>query len=257
MKVTVCELTNDWLSSEEAWDGFVTQIRGEGSDLVVLPEMALYRWLSGTREVDPKQWDSAVEAHDYWIGRFEDLAAAIVVGSRPVVRNGNRFNEGFVWHRDIGYRAVHTKYYLPDEEGYWEASWYQRGACSFEATTVAGVNIGMMICTDLWFQVHARAYSKQAVHLLICPRATPDHTTDRWIVGGRAAAIVAGAYCLSSNFNGPNMEGPDFGGTAWIIEPHLGEIIDTTSKEKPFLTRDIDIKEADAAKQTYPRYVQD
>ena len=257
MKVTVCELSNNWLSSQEAWDGFIKQIETERSDLVVLPEMALYEWLAGTRDVEIERWKSAVKAHDYWISRFAELPVPTVVGSRPVVRNGKRYNEGFVWHHDIGYRAVHTKYYLPDEEGFWEASWYQRGERSFVVASVAGINIGMMICTDLWFQVHARAYSKQAIHLLICPRATPVNTTDRWIVGGRAAAIVAGAHCLSSNLNGPNSEGPDFGGAAWIMEPNLGEVIGTTSKQEPFLTRDINIKEAEQAKLTYPRYVQD
>lgn len=255
MKVTVCELSNNWLSTEKAWDDFVGQVQSEGSDLVVLPEMSLYDWLSGTRLVDSKRWESAVEAHDYWIGRFTDLSAATVVGSRPIIRKGNRHNEGFVWRHDTGYRALHTKYYLPDEEGFWEASWYQRGECSFVVTPIAGVNIGMMICTDLWFQVHARDYSKQSIHLLICPRATPTHTTDRWIVGGRAAAVVSGAYCLSSNLNGPNSEGPNFGGAGWIIEPHLGDVVDVTSKDKPFLTRDIDITVAEQAKLTYPRYV--
>lgn len=181
----------------------------------------------------------------------------MVVGSRPVIRNGSRHNEGFVWRDDIGYQAVHNKYYLPDEEGFWEASWYQRGKRSFVVASIAGINIGMMICTDLWFQEHARDYSKQAIHLLVCPRATPAHTTDRWIVGGRAAAVVSGAYCLSSNLNGPNLEGPNFGGAGWIIEPHLGNVIDVTSEGKPLLTRDIDITEADQAKLTYPRYVPD
>ena len=257
MKVTVCELSNNWLSSKGAWDDFVTHIRQEDSDLVVLPEMALYDWLAGTRHVDAKRWESAVEAHDYWIERFADLSASTVVGSRPIVRNGSRHNEGFVWRHDGGYRAVHTKYYLPDEEGFWEASWYQRGERRFTVTPIAGLNIGMMICSDLWFQAHAREYSKQAIHLLICPRATPVHTTERWVVGGRAAAVAAGAYCLSSNLSGPNLEGPNFGGRGWVIEPHLGDIIGTTSESKPLLTIDIDITEAEKAKLTYPRYIAD
>jgi len=32
------------------------------------------------------------------------------------------FNDGFVWEKNTGYQSIHTKYYLPDEQGFWEAS---------------------------------------------------------------------------------------------------------------------------------------
>lgn len=51
-----------------------------------------------------------------------ELAPAIVAGTRPVTRDGRRLNEGFVWTEDGGYVAAHSKYYVPDEEGYWEAT---------------------------------------------------------------------------------------------------------------------------------------
>ena len=46
-------------------------------------------------------------------------------------------------------------------------------------------------------------------------------------------------------------------GTGWIIEPEEGNVLGLTSQENPFLTIDIDLKIADAAKDTYPRYVLD
>lgn len=257
MKVTVCELGNNWLSVDGAWDDFLTGVQRERSELLVLPEMCLHDWLAGTGEFDPRSWNLAVERHDYWIDRFAEAPVDTILGTRPVTRRGRRHNEGFIWQRDSGCRAIHTKYYLPDEEGYWEASWYRRGRREFRADTAAGVTVGMMICTDLWFQAHAREYCGQGVHLLVCPRATPEHTTDRWLVGGRGAAIVAGAYCLSSNLNGANAEGPDFGGTGWVIDPELGEVLGATSRERPLLSIDIDIERAERAKQTYPRYVAD
>ena len=91
----------------------------------------------------------------------------------------------------------------------------------------------------------------------MCPRATPHTSVDTWITGGRTAAVVAGAFCLSSNFNGPHIGGMAFGGAGWIIEPEAGRIWDLTSEENPILTIDIDPAEAEKAKQTYPRYVPD
>jgi N-carbamoylputrescine amidase len=75
-----------------------------------------------TNKVDPAIWEQAVIAHDQWIPRLSVLAPAIVAGSRPLIQNGKRHNEGFIWESESGYKPSHFKYYLPDEEGFWEAS---------------------------------------------------------------------------------------------------------------------------------------
>ncbi|MBN2122767.1 MAG: carbon-nitrogen hydrolase family protein [Deltaproteobacteria bacterium] len=257
MKVTVCELTNGWTDSEREWEDLADHVGRAGSDLVLLPEMCFYPWIARTRQVDPGQWQSAVESHERWTERFSEMPASILIGSRPVVRNGLRQNEGFIWERGAGYRPVHAKHYLPNEEGFWEAEWYRRGNRDFHAVAVRGVHIGFLICTELWFNAHAREYMKQGIHVLVCPRATPAASIDRWIAGGRTAAVVSGAFCLSSNFNGPNVEGIDFGGAGWVMEPEGGNVLGVTSQEHPFLTMDIDPEAAEKAKETYPRYVRD
>jgi N-carbamoylputrescine amidase len=75
------------------------------------------------------------------------------------------------------------------------------------------------------------------------------------VAGGQAAAVVSGAYCLSSNLAGKTPEGGDYAGVGWIIEPGEGKVLGLTSSGQPFLTLDIDLAEADKAKKTYPRYV--
>ncbi|MDZ7664265.1 MAG: hypothetical protein U5K27_02870 [Desulfotignum sp.] len=55
------------------------------------------------------------------------------------------------------------------------------------------------------------------------PGQTPaSGNIDIW-VARRAAAIVAGAFCLSSRFQRPQCE-EDFGGTGWIVEPEEGAV---------------------------------
>jgi N-carbamoylputrescine amidase len=153
--------------------------------------------------------------------------------------------------------VVHEKYYLPDEEGFWEATWYRRGPGDFSVCRVGGLVLGFLICTELWFTRHAREYARQGIHLLLCPRATPTASTGTWVAGGRAAANVSGAFCLSSNYNGPDTPSIRFGGTGWIIEPEEGFVLGRTREDSPFLTLDIDTGAADRAKLTYPRYVPD
>jgi hypothetical protein len=40
----------------------------------------------------------------------------------------------------------------------------------------------------------------------------------------------------------------------WIVGPD-GEVLGLASRERPFITATINLREAECAKQTYPRYV--
>ncbi len=257
MRITVCELPHGGLTAGRGWQTFGTCLQEQSSEWVVLPEMPFSPWLAATRPGSPERWRSAVAVHDAWIRRLPELPVRVVLGSRPVIDGDRFYNEGFVWHQSSGYRAVHRKYYLPDEAGFWEASWYSRGQGDFDVVEVEGLRIGFQICTELWFGARSREYARQGVHLLVCPRATPAASTDKWIAGGIVAAVVSGAYCVSSNANGPNIEGLPFGGSGWVMEPEEGRVLALTSEEAPMVTVDIDPAWAEQAKHTYPRYVRD
>jgi N-carbamoylputrescine amidase len=257
MKVTVCELPNRTADLEVAWLQLVDHVAKNGSDLVLLPEMPFYRWLPQTGQVDTVQWRQAVRAHHKWIERFQDLAPATVVSSRPVLADNTPKNVGFVWEAGAGTIDVHAKRYLPDEPGFWEASWYRRGDGNFAVANTKCANIGFLICTELWFTQHARDYGQRGAHMIACPRATPATTTSKWIAGGRSAAVISGAFCLSSNLTGTSDGAASFGGVGWIIEPEDGQILGLTSATDPFLSVEVDLDAAEHAKKTYPRYVED
>ena len=253
MKVTVCQLNDESSALAYDWAALVTHVKAEASQLVLLPEMPFYPWFAASRSFQSEVWDAAVRAHEKWQERFPELAPATILGSRPVNRGGVRNNEGFLWSRSSGYLATHLKYYLPDEVGYWEASWYTRGDGSFEPVLSDAVGVGFTICTDLWFLDQARRYGQRGVHILANPRATERATNEKWLTGGRAAAIVSGAYSLSSNRVSAPTHSQPFGGQGWIVDPD-GAVIGVTSVNQPFLTLDIDLRHANDAKSTYPRY---
>ncbi len=255
MKITVCELNTDTQAFENDWKQLVAHVKTETSNLVLLPEMPFYPWFPKTRQVDISVWNSAVDAHDRWETRLHELSPAIVIGSRPINTDGKRLNQGFAWEEAYGYRVAHTKYYLPDAGGFWEASWYDRGDGKFSPIQTSKAQIGFVICSDIWFTEHARAYGKKGVHLIANPRATRKSTFEKWLVGGRAVSLVSGAFCISSNhYYFKENEDPELGGKGWIISPN-GDVIGLTSREQPFITADIDLTEAEYAKQTYPRNV--
>ena len=248
MRATVCELRTGEGALEEDWAGLVAHVEAEGSDLVVLPELGFAPWFAAQPTFDPAQWESAERAHEQWLARLPELPAA-VLGTRPVTRPAGRRNQAYAAERGGSVRGLHDKSYLPDEAGFHEASWYGRGDGGHAVTQVGGVRVGVLVCTELWFLEHARSLGRAGAHLVATPRVTPVETLDKWLAGGRACAVVAGAWSLSSN-----SAEPAHGGLGWAVDPE-GEVVATTSRTQPFVTVEVDLAAVDAAKQRYPRYV--
>ena len=253
MRVTVCQLHDEPDAFASDWTALSAYVRRERSELVLLPEMAFGRWFAVTRPFDERRWREAIDAHQTWMPRIDELGAPTVICTRPTERLGRRRNEMIVMTAD-GARGVHDKRYLPDEDGYWEATWYEAGDGVFEPFAIGEATLGAQICTEMWMLNESRQYGLRGVDVIVVPRVTPASSRERWLVGGRAAAMVSGAYCVSSNRSGISTGGDPFGGQGWIIHPD-GDVLALTSDAEPFATRDIDLAQSAAAKSTYPRYV--
>jgi len=258
VRATVCQIDPSDANLVGQLAALGEHVRAHGSELVLLPEMSFSPWLAAAPEPDAERWSDAVQAHELQIARLAELGAPNVLGTRPIVNDvGSRRNEAYLWTQASGEAVgVREKYYLPDEDGFWEHSWYDRGDRSFPTARAGAALVGVQICTEMWFLEWARRYGAARVDVLCVPRATPRGSTDKWIAGGRTAAVCSGAFCLSSNLSGPPGVGADCGGVGWIIDPD-GEVIATTSDEEPFATVDIDLGIARHSKSTYPRYVRD
>ncbi len=255
MKVTVCQLDNRNGALDAQLAALAAHVAEERSELLLLPEMCFAEWLAADRDPDAARWAAAVEAHRQHIERLPNFGVPVILGTRPVgAAAAERQNRAWLWHADTGPVDVHAKTYLPDEPGYWEASWYRRGPLEFACCDAPGVRIGVQICTEMWFFEWARRFAREGAELLCIPRATPHASIDKWLAGGRTAAVCAGAWCLSSNLWNPPGSRADCGGLGWIISPE-GDVLATTGEDQPFVSRDIDLQFARASKTTYPRYV--
>lgn len=253
--VTVVQFPDDTAALETAFAALIEHTKRAKPDLVLLPEMPFYPWVGYTDQVDPAQWQAAVDAHEEWLSRLPALGASVVLGSRPVLDADTPHNDAFIWQKEAGTQFAHRKHYLPNEPGFWEATWYRPSAApTFKAGTAGDLKVGFMICSDLWFGEHARGYARQGVHILANPRATEAQSVEKWIAGGKAIAVMSGAYCLSSNRAGRGLGGVSFGGGGWVIDPD-GNLLARTTDTEPFVTVAIDPGKAEAAKKTYPRDV--
>lgn len=251
MKVTVCEFPDSL--TEAIWLKLVDHLEEEASDFLLLPEIPFFPWMMAEGPVDPQTWKQAVRAHDRWMERFNQLEMVTIAGTRPIIDDGDRYNEGFIWDQVSGYQGIHRKAFLPDEDGWKEATWYQRAEPQFQVIDHHNTKLGFLICTEMWYSQFAQEYASQGIHLLLSPRATPLSSAARWVFGGQTAAYVSGAYCLASNRNGSSGR-IEWGSHGWIIDPN-GEVLGLTSAETPFVSREIDLKIADKAKKEYPRYI--
>lgn len=245
---------------EGSWAALCAHVAQHGSDLVVLPEMPFAPWLAASSDVDPDRWDASVAVHERWLARVPELGAALVVTTRPVVDGGERFNEAVVLDRDGAVRAARRKTFLPDEDGFREATWYARGPVSFPVVSSPVVDLGVMVCTELWFPEHARELGRGGARLIAVPRATPVASASRWEAGARVAASIGGAFVVSVNRGGSahddaGMPVPFLGGST-IVDPD-GEVLARTTPTSPIATVTIDLELAESARATYPRYVLD
>lgn len=251
MRVTVCQLSNYGGILDDEWEALVDHVRAEDSDLLVLPEMPFSRWLPADHTVVVDQWEEAADVAAEWLSIMPAFAPTAVVGTRPVSDDAGRRNAGFLVD-GTQVVDVHDKAHLPDEPGFWERRWYDAADPSFQPFDVGDARVGMLICTELWAFEQARSYAAGGVDLVVAPRVTPGETLEAWLVAGRAAAITAGAFVASSNLF--RQGGVDLGGMGFVAGPD-GELLGATDVADPFLTLDLDLEVARAAKSTYPRYV--
>ena len=256
MKVTVCELDPREGHLEQGLERLAAHVAKEQSDFLLLPEMCFAPWLAASKNANDADWRASVNAHEAHISELDRLNAKAVLGTRAIVNGqGSRRNQAYIWTAQTGTAVgIRDKYYLPDEEGYWEHHWYDRGSKSFDLARALDMRIGVQICTEMWFFEWARVYGASRADLLCIPRATPHSSVRKWLAGGQATAVCSGAYSLSSNLWCPVGDKADCGGLGWVIDPE-GNILAETSQEVPFATVEIDLDFARNSKKTYPRYV--
>ena len=246
MRVTVCELPDDRKDFETAWLELTAYVSKQQSDLVLLPELPFSPWIATTPQFDVQVWQRAQKAHEVMMQCLRELSASVVLGTHPVLEGGLRLNRGFYWTPADGSRGVHDKYYLPNEKGFYERCWFDRGRREFTLARVQEMAIGFLICSEVMFNEWSRYYGGQGANIIAVPRATGGH--ERWVVAARMAAIASGAFVLSSN----RAQDHVFGGRGLVVGPD-GDVLASTSRQAPFATVEIDLAESAQAKKTYPR----
>ena len=237
-----------------AWDDIRRSVDTARPDILVTNEMPFGPWLAEHASFDPQAAQRSIALHEGALDALRSLDAAAVISSRPVAFDGRLANEAFVLESNA-YRMIHHKKYFPQEPGFFEEAWYVRGAGGFDCVQVGQVKVGVLLCTELFFNDRARAYGRDGADLIVTPRASGT-SLSRWKTAGTMSAIVSGAWFVSSNRHGPGALGQQFGGAGFVVSPQ-GVLLEETSEAAPLRVVTIDLDAARAQKAQYPCYVKE
>ncbi|MDH5803770.1 MAG: carbon-nitrogen hydrolase family protein [Gemmatimonadota bacterium] len=255
VRLAVCEAPTGMMPGDASWKNLASDAAACKSDIFLLNEIPFGPWLSARPE---PQFDDLVAVQRLHENPpYSDLGAQVVLGSHPVFEDSTNssINEGFAWSEADGMMSTHTKQFFPNEEGWYETMWFDRGEQRFDMIEVGGLSVGFLICTDIMFNEWARYYGRQGADLIVVPRATGVSTLGRWKAAVQMAAIVSGCYVASSNRAGEE-EGIVFGGLGWIVDPS-GVVIAETSADDQVVAADLYRSVSAHAKREYPCYVED
>lgn len=256
LKVCVCESPAELLPGSCDWNELCGLVSRETPDLFLMNELPFGHWIASASAFDAQAWKDCRSLHDDGTRRLAELGAGLVAGSRPGEHRGRRVNQGFLWTKGGGLELVHTKQYFPEEEGFYEKTWFEAGSRNFRVTNIGPIRAAFLICTEVMFNERARQYGRSGANIILAPRATGKTSLERWLVAMRMAAIVSGAYVLSSNRHGIDCRGQEFSGAGWIIDPR-GEVVAQTSAANPVAFHEIDTDIASQAQKEYPCYVEE
>lgn len=255
-RLAVCENPPELVAGEAAWTPLCHRVNKISPDLLLMNELPFGPWAAAQPEYSEPVWNRSMSLHDAGLQSLGELGAKAVAITRPYLEAGRRVNQAGLWTREEGFAGVHTKQFFPEEEGYYEARWFEGGERHFRNATVGGVRYGFLICTELMFNEHARNYGRQGAQIILIPRATGSTTLERWLVALRMAAIVSGCYVATSNRVGRDSRGQSFGGGGWIVDPN-GDVVAKTSPESPVVSHDCDLEFVARAQKDYPCYVRE
>lgn len=191
------------------------EAQANGADLLVLPEL----FLIGYPPEDLVQKPSAIAAcmHAVQALAVKTVGGPSVIIGSPWSEAGKLYNSALVLSqgRILG---RYDKRDLPNYGVFDEKRLFDPGSGAFETYPIAGINVGVAICEDLWFETVPRGLAAAGADLMIAPNASPwrrsiqterEAAFDRWSdlelpylfvnqVGGQDELVFDGASFASA-----------------------------------------------------------
>lgn len=231
----------------------VEQAAAQGSDLLVLPENAMYS------NPDPSA-DIAAETEAIngpfgtvvgQLARKHGIAVVVGMTERPATEGGRSTNAVLAVDALGNQIGVYRKVHLYDAFGYRESDRIEAHKPSAVTFTLGGLTFGILTCYDLRFPEMARFLVDDGVQALIVPAAwaVGPAKEDHWTTLARARAIENTAYVLASGQTGPTCTGQSA-----IIDP-MGQIVGSAGEAPGIVSARIDSSRVDSVRANNPSLI--
>lgn len=229
----------------------------EGARLIALPE-----YFSGLRTEGPKIIPVAFRETEHpaipaFAAAARNLEVTILLGSIAVIApDGRIFNRSCLIDRQGRIAARYDKIHMFDVD-------LGEGNVVRESATIApgdeavvaaaeGAMLGLTVCYDLRFAALYRTLAQAGADLLAVPAAFTRLTGKaHWHVLNRARAIENGAFVLAPCQYGTLAGGAECYGHSLIVDP-WGRVLADGGEDEGFITAEIDLDEAAAARRRIP-----
>ena len=147
----------------------VDELKGEGVDLLLTPELSLCGYSPQDLLLEPQFFVSCQNALDALL----DIDDLMVVVGHPWRDGPDCFNRMSVLYNG-SFLAHHDKLILPKGEVFDECRYFSTGhpVCVFD---VQGVCVGLLTCEDLWYPESMAETVKAGADLVLVANASPYH----------------------------------------------------------------------------------
>jgi len=236
--------------------------RGDGADLVMLPEMVSLLEMNSKNlfaQVQPQETDPALAA---FRALADELGIWLHTGSLPIKLSDTQIaNRSFLIDPGGRIKATYDKIHmfdvdLPGGESYRESKNYRPGAQAVVADLPWG-KLGLTVCYDLRFPYLYRMLAKAGASYLAVPAAFTKVTGEaHWHVLLRARAIETTCFVFAPAQTGTHDDGRKTFGHSLIIAP-WGEVLADGGTGVGYITAKIDPAEVDKARAKVPSLTHD
>src|SRR5215472_8335703 len=132
------------------WSELRSSVATLRPDILITNELPFGPWIAESSVFSKEEADLSIREHEKGLEGLIDLDLPAVISSRPVWTRKRLANEAFVVeNRNV--RPVHRKQYFPNEPGWFECNWYTGDDSGFCVAQVLGIQVGVLLCTDLMF----------------------------------------------------------------------------------------------------------
>lgn len=228
------------------------EARDRGARLAVLPEIPCNPWSPASKSA--REDDAEEAGGPRWRMQSEAARhAGIALVGGAIVRGGDgvRRNTAIVFDERGELVGTYCKLHLPEEPGFWETSHYEPGVDWPRPFEVAGLRVGVQICSDINRPEGCHLLGAQGAEVVVAPRATERITYERWKPVFIANALTSGLFVLSVDRPDPE-QGVEIGQPSIAVSPDGKVTLESTD---PVSVAMIDREAVRRAKAMYPGYL--